>query len=96
MSFIIKTKPRVETGRPAMKALRKHKYIPAILHKASTEALMLTLTEYLIFEKELRKATDDFYQLEVGNIIYHVRLKEVQRHPISNNILHVDFLCTSG
>jgi len=80
-----------------MKALRKHNHIPAILHRAAQESVMLTLTEYINFEKGIRSSTNDFYQLEVDNKLYEVRLKEVQRHPVSQKILHVDFIaCTNG
>lgn len=98
MTFIIQTNPRVVVGRPRMKALRKQNQIPAVLHRGPTqESLLLSLTEQVAFEKALRTSNNDFYQLAVGAQLYEVRLKEVQRHPVSQKLLHADFvICTNG
>ena len=98
MSVLINTIVREATGRPRMKSLRRNpESIPAILHNVAQGSILLVITEYRVFEKGLRDSQDDFYQIALAGKNYPVRLKEVQRHPISRKILHVDFVaCIDG
>lgn len=85
--------PRTETGKKAAKQSRKSEYVPAVIYGAG-ENIMIALNE-----KELRKViyTPIVYlvKLNVDGKVHDAIIKEVQFHPVTDKILHVDFLKVS-
>ncbi|BDX38311.1 50S ribosomal protein L25 [Tenuifilaceae bacterium CYCD] len=81
---------RKETGKTFAKNMRKSALIPANIY-GGEENLMISLDE-----KELMKAiyTPNVYivNLNVEGKVYSTIIKETQFHPVSDKILHVDFL----
>lgn len=81
---------RKETGKTFAKNMRKSALIPANIY-GGEENLMISLDE-----KELMKAiyTPNVYivNLNVEGKVYSTVIKETQFHPVSDKILHVDFL----
>ncbi|MEW5845779.1 MAG: 50S ribosomal protein L25/general stress protein Ctc [Bacteroidota bacterium] len=85
--------PRTETGKKAAKQSRKSEFVPAVIYGAG-ENIMIALNE-----KELRKViyTPIVYlvKLNVDGKVHDAIIKEVQYHPVTDKILHVDFLKVS-
>jgi len=85
--------PRTETGKKAAKQSRKSEFVPAVIYGAG-ENIMIALNE-----KELRKViyTPIVYlvKLNVDGKVHDAIIKEVQFHPVTDKILHVDFLKVS-
>lgn len=81
---------RTETGKKAAKHTRKSELVPAIIYGAG-ENIMISLSE-----KELKKViyTPVVYlvKLNVDGKMHEAIIKEVQFHPVTDKILHVDFL----
>ncbi len=81
---------RKETGKTFAKNMRKSALIPANIY-GGEQNLMISLDE-----KELMKAiyTPNVYivNLNVEGKVYSTVIKETQFHPVSDKILHVDFL----
>jgi len=83
--------PRQETGTRAARLLRQSGYIPAILYSSAqpTESLKLSAG---MWSKHLTE------QLNLVNLEYPdgntqmVALREIQRDPLTQHVLHVDFL----
>lgn len=81
---------RAETGKTASKALRRDGQIPCVLYSANeTVHFNTTLNEIrdLIYTPDFRVA-----QLHVGNATYKCIVKDFQLHPLSNELVHIDFL----
>lgn len=81
---------RTTTGKTAAKSMRKSALIPANIYGAE-QNLMISLDE-----KELGKAiyTPNVYTVNINldGKIYSTVIKEIQFHPVSDKVLHVDFL----
>lgn len=81
---------RTSTGKKAAKNDRKSELVPGVVYGGG-ENTMISLSE-----RELKKViyTPDVYliKLSVDGKNMDVILKEVQFHPVTDKILHVDFL----
>ena len=80
---------RDEKGTSSARRIRLKDQIPAILYHSGLDALSLSVDK-----KELYKA------LKTGQVIFEVKIKDenqfvlvkdVQYHPVNDNIMHVDF-----
>jgi len=84
---------RTETGKKAAKQSRKAELVPAVIY-GDGENIMISLSE-----KELKKViyTPVVYlvKLNVDGKVYETIIKETQFHPVTDKILHVDFLKVS-
>ena len=94
---ILKADVRIETGKRIAKDLRNKGLIPANVYKSGKAATSLTVSE-----KELRsvlhtKAGENVLitlKISGGESAAKDRtvlIKEIQRHPVRENVLHVDF-----
>lgn len=88
----LKAKIRKEIGKRKVKKLRKEGKLPAILYGPEIENLTLELDKKE-FEKNFSKIKNEPFLLEVKEKEYLVEIKEIQRDPLSEELLHVDFYC---
>lgn len=92
MEFLdLNVEPRTETGKGPARRLRRQGRIPAQVYRGGEQPLGISL-EPVDFELKLRKADN-------RNVLIRIRmegeervciLKEVQRHPVRRQLLHVD------
>lgn len=96
----LKVANRIATGRNAVKKVRAEQAVPAILYGSGVEPALLQVG---------RRAIDGLLAHAVGeNILVNLEIEgaekgggrlalinEVQRHPVSRDILHVDFHAVS-
>jgi large subunit ribosomal protein L25 len=89
-SIAISGNPRVELGKVATKINRTEGAIPCVLYGLG-DLIHFTVTSkdvrYLVYTPDFKIA-----ELTIGANIYRTILKDVQFHPISEAILHIDFL----
>jgi len=91
--IVLAANPGRTPGSPASRRLRAQGKIPAVLYGAETDAQAVTV-EW----RELRQAltTDKglnaVITLEVDGEKHMTIVKELQRHPVRRDVLHVDFL----
>ena len=81
---------RESVGSKDAKQLRKEERIPAVLYGGDEQIhlhLPVVPVEKLVYNPDVFKI-----ELEVGGKTYPTILKEVQFHPVTDKILHVDFL----
>lgn len=88
---------RAETGRTTgtrpSRRLRRTGMVPAILYGRGAEAVSVAVDA-----RELRNALsteaglDVVIRLEVGNDAHDTKARELQRHPTTDDILHLDFV----
>jgi large subunit ribosomal protein L25 len=94
---ILKADAREGSGKASAKALRKDGIIPAVVYKGGKEALKLKLVAKDLESVLHTKAGENvIVTLKVGASDTKVKdrtvlIKEIQREPIKNGILHVDF-----
>jgi large subunit ribosomal protein L25 len=92
ISFELDAEFRADQGKGASRRLRRHGKVPAILYGGRRDARAL-----LVDHTRLAKLMDNerFYStilaLKVGDQSQAAVLKDVQRHPYKNQIMHIDF-----
>jgi len=85
--------PREETGKEAAKRMRHDGRIPAVLYGHGFDTRLLSLDEKA-FKTLLRHGLHGLLNLKVEGAKedeHTVLVKEIQRDPIKDHILHVDF-----
>jgi len=91
MEFISLTgQLRPETGKTASKSVRREGLIPCVLYSAKETVHFSTTPQQV---KNLIY-TPDFHvaQLHIGDNTYKCIVKDYQLHPLSNELVHIDFL----
>ncbi|MDR2953767.1 MAG: 50S ribosomal protein L25/general stress protein Ctc [Prevotella sp.] len=91
-TFELKGELREATGKKPTKAFRKEDKIPAVIYGGeSKEAIHFSVTN-----SDVRKLiyTPEIFlvDLTVGKDNYKAILKDIQVHPVSDAVLHLDFL----
>jgi large subunit ribosomal protein L25 len=91
-SFELSAEFRETQGKGASRRLRHEGKVPAILYGGHSDARALTVSHQklaLMLENERFYST--ILSLRVGDQTQAAILKDVQRHPFKNAILHIDF-----
>jgi large subunit ribosomal protein L25 len=79
-------------GRKNLQLLRKKGFIPAILYGPEISTSIPLQLDKKEFEKILKKMEgSSMLELNLEGKKYSVLIKEIQRDPISDEILHIDF-----
>jgi len=93
MSFKIKAEKREIFGKNASRRLRSEGMIPAILYGADSSNVPLTLKKQDVF-MILRSETGEntVFQVSFDSERRDVMIKELQRDPVTDEILHADFV----
>lgn len=92
-TFELKGSVRTDLGKKATKAFRKEGAIPAVIYggENSTEAIPFTVqagdVRKLIYTPEIF-----LVDLTLDGKAYKAILKDIQVHPVTDEILHLDFL----
>ena len=83
---------RTDTGKGAARKLRQSGVVPAVVYRGGNEPTLVTIDPYqltLAFERSGNPNNLVEIQADGQNFLCLVR--EVQRHPVTGNIRHVDF-----
>lgn len=95
MQVKLKVSPRETRGKEEARKLRRQGRIPAVLYGHEFEPMLLSLDSHEFATLLRRKGgLHGLLELEVEGaqeVRHSVVIKEVQKHPIKDNILHVDF-----
>jgi large subunit ribosomal protein L25 len=93
MIFKINAVERNTVRKSDLKNLRKEGMIPAVVYGHGVEPLSITLDK-IEFMKLYKKSFNElvFYEVKIAKNEYHTLIKERQMHPVSREILHVDFM----
>ena len=90
---VLEAQPRKDFGKGATRALRRAGRIPAVMYGGKGESDSFSL-DYRSVEK--RYLTGSFLStpldLSIGGELQRVIPKQVQLHPVRDDLLHVDFL----
>lgn len=93
MSFKIKAEKRELFGKNASRRLRREGMMPAILYGGDSSNVPLTLKKQDVF-MILRSDTGEntVFQVSFDSERIDVMIKELQRDPVTDEILHADFV----
>lgn len=93
MIFKINAVPRNTVRKSDLSKLRRDGMIPAVVYGYGVEPIKITLDK-VEFMKLYKKSFNEivFYEVKIANNEYHTLIKERQMHPVSREILHVDFM----
>lgn len=91
-TFVLSGVSRPDSGKKAAKALRKEDKIPAVIYGGeNTDSIHFTVTN-----SDVRKLvyTPEIFliDLTIDNKAYKAILKDIQFDPVTDKILHIDFL----
>ena len=91
MEATLKAEVRNETGSKVSRALRSEGKIPAVIYGKGQDVQNLVLDG-----KEVRdyfaNVAQQKLELDIAGKKQNVSFGEVQRHPISRDVLHIDFI----
>jgi large subunit ribosomal protein L25 len=91
-SFELAAEFRETQGKGASRRLRHEGKVPAILYGGHADARALTLShQKLLIMLDNERFYSTILSLKVGDQTQAAILKDVQRHPFKNAIVHVDF-----
>jgi large subunit ribosomal protein L25 len=91
-SFELVAEFRETQGKGASRRLRHDGKVPAILYGGHSEARKLTLShQKLLIMLDNERFYSTILSLKVGDQTQNAILKDVQRHPYKNAIVHIDF-----
>jgi large subunit ribosomal protein L25 len=84
--------PRSTSGKGAARSLRRDGQFPAVIYGHSRESQPLAVNSR-DFARLLERAGSEntVIELSVDGKTSHTLIREIQRHPVKRNILHVDF-----
>ncbi|GHV56646.1 50S ribosomal protein L25 [Bacteroidia bacterium] len=89
-TFQLEGSKREQTGKKAAKAYRKESLVPCILYGGET------VNHFTVLKEGIRKLiyTPEIYivELTIDGKLTKAILKDAQYHPVSDELLHVDFL----
>ena len=84
--------PRSDLGKGASRRLRKNGLVPAIVYGGSAEPTSITLPHNeFIHELDNEAIYTQILSLNIGKTKESVILRDLQRHPFKNLIMHADF-----
>jgi large subunit ribosomal protein L25 len=94
----IQAERRLGAGKGAARALRRKGKVPGVVYGGGEDALAISLeTARIALEHERGGFFSRLYDLDLDGSSLRVLVREVQLHPVTSKVLHVDFLrLTSG
>jgi large subunit ribosomal protein L25 len=88
----LNAEPRSDSGKGASRRLRHQGLVPAIVYGGDSDPVQISL-DHNKFMHELDHETiyTQVVDLQVGDSTEEVILRDLQRHPYKNKVLHADF-----
>ena len=89
----LNAEPRSDMGKGASRRLRKTGLVPAIIYGGDTDPTSVSLQHNeVVHELENEAIYTQVLSVKVGKKKEEVILRDLQRHPYKNQIMHADFL----
>ncbi|MCC7194736.1 MAG: 50S ribosomal protein L25/general stress protein Ctc [Gemmatimonadaceae bacterium] len=84
--------PRTKSGKGTARKLRAAGEIPAVIYGHAREPQSLQLDAYALTRLlEKHSYTTTVIELDVAGTVARTIIRELQRHPVKRDVLHVDF-----
>ena len=82
---------RENVGKKDAKALRKNGQVPCVIYGNKIEQVKF-YTDARSFKKILYTPETLIIDFEINGTVYHTILQDIQYHPVTDEVLHADFL----
>ena len=82
---------RENVGKKDAKALRKQGQVPCVIYGNGIEQVKFS-TDERSFKKILYTPETLIIDFEINGKVYHTILQDIQYHPVTDRVLHADFL----
>ena len=91
-NITLNVEPRSDSGKGASRRLRHKGLVPAIVYGGKFDPVQISV-DHNVFIHELDKETiyTQVVDLKMGDKTQEVILRDLQRHPYKNKIMHADF-----
>ena len=93
MIFTLEAKKRTTTKKSELNALRAKGLIPAVLYGKEVDTASIAINQgefHQCYKKSFNELA--FYEIVLDGKKYHTILKDKLVHPVTRNILHIDFM----
>ncbi len=88
----LNAEPRSDSGKGASRRLRHQGLVPAIVYGGDSDPVQISIPHNKIFhELEHETIYTQVIELQVGDLTEEVILRDLQRHPYKNKVMHADF-----
>lgn len=88
----LNAEPRSDSGKGASRRLRHQGMVPAIVYGGDSDPVKISIPHNKIFhELEHETIYTQVIELQVGDLTEEVILRDLQRHPYKNKVVHADF-----
>ena len=88
----LNAEPRSDSGKGASRRLRHQGMVPAIVYGGDGDPVKISIPHNKIFhELEHETIYTQVIELQVGDLTEEVILRDLQRHPYKNKVMHADF-----
>ncbi len=93
MIFTLEAQTKQTSKKSELNALRRQGFIPAVLYGKSVESTPIAIDRSK-FQQCYKKSFNElaFYEIVLNGTKYHTILKDKLIHPVTRNILHIDFM----
>lgn len=81
---------REVVGKKATRILRRSGKVPSVLYFKGEEPLSISVNNKAL--NKAMKSEQRIYEMEINNESQYVMIKEIQYHPVTDEVLHVDFM----
>ena len=81
---------RKSVGKKASKLIRRDGRIPSVLYYKGEKPVSISIDKQLL--NQAIKSDQRIYEVEIDSESQYVMIKEAQYHPITDEIIHVDFM----
>ena len=77
-------------GKKATKDIRRSGRVPSVLYFKGEEPLSISIEKRLLYKA--MKSDQRIYEMDINNESQYVMIKEIQYHPVTDDVMHVDFM----
>ncbi len=88
--YKIEIENRKSVGKKASKEIRRAGKIPSVLYFRGEKPVSISIDKQLLYRAI--KSDQRIYEVEIDSELQYVMIKEAQYHPITDEIIHVDFM----
>lgn len=90
-TLTMKIESRENIGSNKANKLRAEKVLPGVIYKKGDQTITVKVSEPEFLRVYKSAGTTSVINLDLDGKMHPVIIKEIQRHPVKNQILHIDF-----
>ena len=81
---------RKTVGKKASKVIRKAGKVPSVLYYKGEQPMSISIDEQVLYKA--MKSDQRIYEVDINSESQYVMIKEIQYHPVTDQVIHVDFM----